>query len=455
MGGYGSYVLDDDRHARSPDPGGRRGTSTFRQAVAASTGLGRLAASRILGSAGEGIHQAALAGVVLFAPEAAGDPVAIVAAFAVLVLPYSLIGPFASAALDRWDRRLVIFYAGLARAVIVAVTIVAALAGALSSAGGLAAVFALTLVALGLGRLINTGLTAALPHVVPTGWVAVANSTLVTTGSLAAASGAVVSLFVVGLVEAQLAAVAWTLAIALLAGLVGAAVVLSLPRQHLGPELQVSADAESGYWVGSAYRAFAGGLATGVRAAARAPLVGVALTGIGLCRAAFGITTLAIVLLFRAMDGPMIVGMGGFSLVMAVFTAGMGLAAVAVPWALSRTDGFVIVACGAGMAMLALLVASGVYSPAVFVGCALPLGMGFQMVKLVGDHAMQTLVPDDRLGGVVALQDAVFNASFVAGMAAIAWWIPVDRVPPGVLFAACGLYLLTAVFAVVSRRRAG
>lgn len=442
-------MLDDNRPADSTDARVAGGRPGFRRALAASEGLGRLTATRILGLAAEGIHQAALAGVVLFAPEAAATPVAILAAFAVLVLPYSLIGPFASAALDRWDRRLVIFWAGLARAAIVAATIAAALAGAFSSAGGLAAVFALTLVAMGLGRLVNTGLTASLPHVVPTAWVAVANSFLVTAGSLATAAGAVVSLFVVGLVEAELAAVAWTLLVALLAGLVGSLVVLTLPRGHLGPDAAPGSSA----WVGSAYRAFAGGLASGVRAAARAPLVAVALTGIGLCRAAFGIVTLAIVLLFRAMDGPMIVGMGGFSLVMAVFAAGMGLAAVVVPWALVRTDGFTIVAAGAALAFVALVPAAWLHSPVAFVACALPLGIGMQMIKLVGDHGMQTEVPDERRGGVFALQDAVFNASFVLGMATIAWWIPLDRVPPGPLFAATGLYLIVIALAWAFRRR--
>ena len=52
---------------------------------------------------------------LLFNPERAADPWAIAGAFAVLFLPYSLLGPFAGALLDRWDRRGVLIGANLAR----------------------------------------------------------------------------------------------------------------------------------------------------------------------------------------------------------------------------------------------------------------------------------------------------------------------------------------------------
>ena len=57
---------------------------------------------------GDGLFQAGLAGALLFNPERAADPLAIAGAFAVLFLPYSLLGPFAGALMDRWDRRLVL-----------------------------------------------------------------------------------------------------------------------------------------------------------------------------------------------------------------------------------------------------------------------------------------------------------------------------------------------------------
>ena len=70
-----------------------------------SPGLGRLALVRFSSQFGDGMFQAALGGAILFNPERETDPVAIAAGFAVLLLPYSVIGPFAGALLDRWDRR--------------------------------------------------------------------------------------------------------------------------------------------------------------------------------------------------------------------------------------------------------------------------------------------------------------------------------------------------------------
>src|ERR671929_2319633 len=80
----------------------------------------RLLATRLLSQFGDGVFQAALAGTVLFNPQRAADPVDVAAGFAVLLLPYSLVGPFAGVWLDRWSRRQVLLHANVVRAVLVA-----------------------------------------------------------------------------------------------------------------------------------------------------------------------------------------------------------------------------------------------------------------------------------------------------------------------------------------------
>ena len=70
------------------------------------------------------MFQAALGGAVLFNPERQADPLAVAAGLAVLLLPYSLVGPFAGALLDRWDRRRVLLVANLLRAVLTLVVAV-------------------------------------------------------------------------------------------------------------------------------------------------------------------------------------------------------------------------------------------------------------------------------------------------------------------------------------------
>ena len=79
----------------------------------------RLLELRTASQFADGLFQAGLAGGLLFNPERAADPLAIAGAFAVLFLPYSMLGPFAGALLDRWDRRSVLIVANAARLVLV------------------------------------------------------------------------------------------------------------------------------------------------------------------------------------------------------------------------------------------------------------------------------------------------------------------------------------------------
>src|ERR671927_1786735 len=85
----------------------------------------RLLATRLLSQFGDGVFQAALAGTLLFNPQRAADPFDVAAGFAVLLLPYSFVGPFAGVWLDRWSRRQVLLLANVVRSALV--TVVAAL----------------------------------------------------------------------------------------------------------------------------------------------------------------------------------------------------------------------------------------------------------------------------------------------------------------------------------------
>src|SRR5690606_34670120 len=191
---------------------------------------------------------------------------------------------------------------------------------------GLTALFALSLVAIGLGRLINTGMTAAMPKVVPDRILAATNSVLVTVGSIITAVGAVAAFAVLAVLGAGDSAVSWTLVPSVIAALVGVWAILALPHRHLGPD-----DDELGSDPGravtrDALALFAGGLAEGVRAARSTTLVWVSLAGVTLGRAAFGITTMLAILLLRDAEsagagGPVVAGMGGFGLMSAAVAA--------------------------------------------------------------------------------------------------------------------------------------
>src|SRR5690606_22558516 len=225
---------------------------------------------------------------------------------------------------------------------------------------GLTALFALSLVAIGLGRLINTGMTAAMPKVVPDRILAATNSVLVTVGSVVTAVGAVAAFAVLTVLGAGDAAVSWTLVPSVVTALVGVWATLALPRRTLGPDAaEPTRHARSAVTL-DAWRTFAGGRSEGLRAARSTALVWVSLAGVTLGRAAFGITTMLAILLLRDVEsggaggfggggGPVIAGMGGFGLMSAAVAAGMGVAAVVAPWAMARARRILVVAAGAGL----------------------------------------------------------------------------------------------------------
>ncbi len=429
-------------------------------ALRESDGLGRLSTARLAALLSEGIHQAALGGVVLFSPESATTPGAIAAGFAVLLLPYSIIGPFAAAALDRWDRRVVVAVAALVRTLAIVATIILVAAGAVHSGVGLGALFVLSLVAIGLGRLINTGLTAAMPKVVPVRLLATANSVLVTAGSVIAAAGAVLAFGVLAALGASDATVSWTLVPAVVTALVGAWAILALPPRHLGPDRATASDPQGVSVAGGAARLFAGGFAEGLRGARSTVLVAVSLAAVALGRAAFGLTTMLAILLLRDAEsdgggGPVVAGMGGFGLLSAAVAAGMGLAAVVVPWAIARTERIIVVTAGSVLAGAAQLAVGPSLDPTALVAGAVAIGLGAQIVKLVADNAMQTDVPDQRRGGVFALQDALFNSAFVVGMVVALPLVPADGRSVPLMVAPALLYAAAAVLAGTARARSG
>lgn len=429
-------------------------------ALRESDGLGRLSTARLAALLSEGIHQAALGGIVLFSPEAATTPAAIAGGFAVMLLPYSIVGPFAAAALDRWDRRFVVAVAALIRTVAIIATIALIAAGAVHSGAGLVALFGLSLVAIGLGRLINTGMTAAMPKVVPDRILAGTNSVLVTAGSVITAVVAVAAFAVLAVLGAGDAAVSWTLVPSVVTALLGVWAILALPRHHLGPDDdELSLHPQRGV-ARDALRLFAGGLAEGLRGARSTALVWVALAGVTLGRAAFGITTMLAILLLRDVEsdgngGPVIAGMGGFGLMSAAVAAGMGLAAVVTPWAIARRRRILVVAGGAALSAATQLAVGPTLDPMALVIGAVTLGLGAQVVKLVADNAMQTDVPDARRGGVFALQDALFNSAFVVGMVAVLPLVPDDGRSVSLMLVPAVLYGVSAVLALVVGMRSG
>ncbi|HET6693670.1 MAG TPA: MFS transporter, partial [Pedococcus sp.] len=150
-------------------------------------GFRRLFLARVMSQGSDGVFQAALASHVLFNPEQHSDPRQISAAFAVVLLPYSILGPFAGTLLDRWPRRKVIVVSQLAR--VVAMSAVAGLI--VLGVTGLGFLLVVLLV-FSVNRFILSGFSAALPHLIAPEDLVSGNAVAPTTGSVAYFAGVVV-----------------------------------------------------------------------------------------------------------------------------------------------------------------------------------------------------------------------------------------------------------------------
>lgn len=418
----------------APDEGGR--LHRLRATIRSSPGLGRLVTLRFAGQFGDGMFQAALGGAILFNPERQTEPLAIAAGFVVLLLPYSVIGPFAGALLDRWDRRSVLRWANIVRGVLIV-----AAAGCLLVGTASPPVLLLALGAVGVSRFVLAGVSAALPHVVRRSWLVPTNSVLATVGSAIAAAGAGSAVTVIGILGSGDHSAAIAAAVAGLGSVIGAVAAAGFTPDQLGP----GADGATGIHRTSGtdtIRAVAAGLRVGAVAVWRAPVVTTAMIGIGAHRVVFGIDTLIMVLLLRAPDPghPLPAGLAGFGVAVAAVAGGMLVAAIVTPLLIPRIGRTRTVALGLIGALLVQATFIATLTQGTLLIGAFLLGVAGQTVKLTGDVAMQIDIDDDRRGRVFALQDTVFNLAFLAAIAAAATVVAPDGHTPGLVFVGAGVY---------------
>ena len=109
----------------------------------------RLLTVRLVSQCSDGLFQAGLATLFFFSPENATTATGVAAAFAVLLLPFTVVGPWAGVLLDRWRRRQVLLVGNLVRA---GLTLVVALVMATAGVGP--AVYVLALATLSVNRFL-------------------------------------------------------------------------------------------------------------------------------------------------------------------------------------------------------------------------------------------------------------------------------------------------------------
>ncbi len=419
-------------------------TDTTWQAVRGLPEFRRLLELRAVSQFGDGLFQAGLAGALLFNPERAAHPWAIAGAFAVLFLPYSALGPFAGALLDRWDRRLVLIGANAGRLLLM-LAVGAALA---VSSGELTLLFG-ALIVNGFTRFVSSGLSAALPHVVPREQVLTMNSVATATGALSTFLGANFMLLPRWLLGADDAGASVVIFLAAIP--VALALVLSVrfSPHVLGPDDSVRAVH------GSAAYAVSTGWVHGVRTVAAVPTVAATLSGLAAHRMVFGINTLLVLVMVRHSGDQEVAGLGLGTAVLFVAATGTGsfLATVVTPAAVGRWGRYRTANGALAVAVVVQLLAAGLHMP-VMIGCGFVLGAAGQVVKLCADSAMQIDVDDALRGHVFTVQDALFWVLFVGAIALAAAVVPTDGRAVPLVVVGVVLYLVgLAAHARLGRRR--
>nr|WP_246232734.1 MFS transporter [Nakamurella aerolata] len=419
------------------------------KALLALAGLRRLILLRLLGALGDGAFQGALAGAVLFSPEHSTSAAEIAAGFAVLLLPYSVLGPFAGALLDRWSRRQVLVWANVLRAVLVL-----AVAGILALDAPYGVLFVAALFVTGTSRFVGSGLSASIPHTVPLDSLTGANALATTAGSIATLVGAGVAFglrSLLGDTHGPLAVVTAAVAVFYLAA---ALVARRFARAALGPD---ETDEPP-----QPLLAVVQGLFSGVHHLWVRPTVGLAVGLIVLVRFCFGLATLVVLLLFQHHfhgSGIFAAGVAGLGQVLAVSGVGLFVGAV--------TTGYFVRLLGQCRFLVLVLVVCAVvvwtcgtrFTEPMTMVTAFVLAYGYQSAKVCADAIAQRDSADDHVGRVFAVYDTANNVFYVAAFALGVWLVPSDGhgltgpvlVGAVYLLGALGYWLATGV---VERRTA-
>ena len=411
--------------------------------VLAGRDFRRLFATRLVSQAGDGIVTAGVGTYVFFNATTFPSPAAGAAAFAVLYLPYSLIGPFAGVFIDRWSRRQILVRSALLRSVFVVLT---AASMALGNRGAL--LYAAVLLVLAVNRFFLSSLSVALPHVVAEDKLVMANSVSPTIGGISATIGGIVALGLNVATGNTERGAAITLLFGGACYVAASLVAATIARDRLGParpDGREGAPPPRGPLLGE-LASVAAGLADGARYVVRRRGPAAALGATGGFSLLFGPLFLMSVLLYRNYfyRSSVSVAEGHFGLLVVLAGIGYACAALITPPAtrrLSKPAWITLLLLASAVVTLAL---GETFLQVAFLGIGFCLYLTRQGVAICAVTILQEDVDDAYRGRVFAFYDMMFNAAYVAGAALSVVVLPDDGHSPFLVA------LVAAGFAVVA-----
>ena len=406
----------------------------------------RLFTVRVSSQLTDGVFQVALASYALFSDDQPSSA-AIAGALAVVLLPFSVLGPFAGVLLDRWSRRQVLVWANAARVAIAAV-VAAVVAADLPDP----VFYGTVLACLSVNRFLLAALSAALPHTVTPEDLVTANALTPTAGTLAF----VVGLAVGGGVRAAGRGAGWDgdVTVLLCSALgygVAALLALRIPRPLLGPDFDPTRPA-----VAEAVRSVVTGLVDGLRHLRGRRESAAGLAVIASHRYWFGIASVMLVLLHRnhfyAADQAD-EAFAALSTAALVGGAGFVVAALVTPSVTERVAPRHWVVLLLLLAGATQLLPAGLFTRGGVLASAFVLGLASQGIKICVDTFVQTGIDDAFRGRIFSLYDVLFNVAFVAAAATAAVVLPEDgRSLPVLAVLSAGYVLTAAGYAWATRR---
>ena len=366
----------------------------------------RLLRVRWSGQFTDGLFQSALASFVLFSPERQASATNAAVAFAVVLLPYSVVGPFVGTLLDRFSRQRAILFSNLIRAatlLVVAHFIYYEYPGPL--------ITAVVLIAFGVNRLILAGLSAGIPLMTTPQNLISANAISVTGGSVWVVLGGGLGLGLRKVIDAIFTADhsdAFIIVAASFGYLITAFLAARLTRSEIGPRpheivkgsfTQGLREMQEGFQFLKKH----GDAARGIVAVAihRGGLTALTLTALLLERNTFN----------DPADSD--AGLAGLSFTLTIAAIGFVLGALIAPRGVSvmgRHRWMRLSVIAASMSALTLVIER---TPFLLALTAFLTALCGQSVKVTNDALVQSKIDDYFRGRVFAVYDVVVNGAIV------------------------------------------
>jgi len=408
------------------------------RSVLAERNFRRLFSVRLISQAGDGIVTAGVGTYVFFNASSFPSPSAAAAAFTVLYLPYSVIGPFAGVLIDRWSRRQILVFSALLRSAFVV------LVAAVMAAGGRGVpLYVAVLLVLGVNRFFLASLSAALPHVVAEDKLVMANSVSPTVGGIVGAVGGIAALGLNAATGDTERGAAITILVAGCCYVAAGAVAATMRRDLLGPEFEPGA--EPGRLLGEV-GAVAIDLAAAARYAVRhrGPASALGATGAG--KFLFGILTVVSILLYRNYFYPSSAAVAeGHVVVLATVSAvGYGCAALVVPPATRWLSKRAVIALLLAAAGVVTAVLGESFDEIAYLAFGFLLYLTAQGVAICATTVLQEDTDDAFRGRLFAFYDVTFNVSLALGAIVCAAFVPHNGKSPAILGAVAAGYVAAA-----------